>query len=869
MRVDVIANADHDAMHCVSWHIQDPSPKQSTMQATFRYDVIRTDRIKYLSHFSSGYKETQFWASAFKQYAKAATPFNADLSRVRVNYTKDDFGRYHPNSEDYNGLSLQVMNKSVRNFLVGEKAQDIDIVNSSPAVLLELIRKHDLGTECGALTNFVESHDECKQAMREAGLKNTKSIKNWMLFGAGECKPSMPAFMGAIRAELKALLPRMRMHYQTIYNKAVVADEEKREEYEKEHPRRRRMENGESVSDYESNVCGLFYNYLYQIHEGKLLRAMDTAGRDGGLWGNDVSWIHDGMVVYPTRPLGEVEFNMLSTAMKAKTGLKVRLISKPMKPALDIDVTKFPEQIVLDPNGGHLAAARIAVMAIGGSYVRDKTSEYLMQDGIWLRGEKAITTGLMARIQGLNIWRSVYNEKTEEYTEKPFTESSVETGRIITSFRALVSHATTEDFAKDVVLGGINKLAFRDGYYEFLPTPLNGKHGRFVEGGVFNTFCRVERMFPVRVQADIDFVYENIINPIFTNTEEGLKETFLAAASRAISGNMDKITYIIHGPRNSGKSALFQFMDNAFGLYVRAVPTRVFACGDGAGSESFRETSWMAEAETARIIKMSELPPSRDARKKVKMDGSKIKAFQSMKEGIMARALYSCQRPYYSLGTGFFLMNDIPEFLPLDSMDRCQLFEFPNEFVTQREKQEDWANANKLLARPEIEQFIQEDRCVNAMIHILLESYRPDPIQPLPSMIQCKEEAMVGQGDELYLNVIEVTMDANDKIVFTELKKELDKFGITDNTIAMGRAIKRIIEDEFKRHEREVPTASQIRRQDQRRQSPTFKKQFYHFIRLRPMYDGTNNGMRVNRINNGDSEGWENENGAYANGFHP
>lgn len=842
-------------------------------QVLARYDVIRTDRLRYLSHFSSGYKETQFWSSAFKQYNKAATPFNNDLSRVPINYTKDDYGRYHPSSEEYNGLCLQVMHKAVRNFLVGDKAQDIDIVNSAPTVLLELIRKHGYDSECAALANFVINHEDCKRVMRDAGLKNTKTIKNWMLFGAGDCKPSMPAFMGAIRAELKALFPRMRNHYQTIYNKAVVSDEEKRDEYEKANPRRRRTDNGEAVSDYESNVAGLFYNYLYQIHEGKLLRAMDVAGRDGGLWGNDVSWIHDGMVVYPVKPLGEREFTELATAMKAKTGLMVTLISKPMKPAMDIDVSKLPDQIVLDPNGGHLAAAKIAVMAIGKEYIRDKTSEYLMQGGIWLRGEKAINLGLMGRIQELNIWKSVFNEKTEEYTEKPFTESSVETGRIITSFRAERRDATTEDFAKDVVLGGINKLAFRDGYYEFMDEPIGGRYGRFVEKGIFNTFCRVERMFPVRVQSDIDFVFENIIHPIFSNTEEGMEKTFLAAVSRAISGNMDKITYIIHGPRNSGKSLLFQFFDNAFGMYVRAVPTRVFACGDGAGSESFRETSWMAEAETARIIKMSELPPSRDARKKVKMDGSKIKAFQSMKEGIMARALYSAQRPYYSLGTGFFLMNDIPEFLPLDSMDRCQLFEFPNEFVTQREKHEDWSNANKLLARPEIEQFIQEDRCINAIIHILLDAYRPDPIEPLPSMIQCKEEAMVGQGDELYLQVIEVTMNPDDKIVFTELKKDLDKYGITDNTIAMGRTIKRIIEDQFKRHDKEPPTLSDIRKQDKRRKSPTYKKQFYHYIRLRPMYDGTNSAMGMgSRIQDSDSQdrgGFETTTGAYADGFNP
>ena len=164
------------------------------------------------------------------------------------------------------------------------------------------------------------------------------------------------------------------------------------------------------------------------------------------------------------------------------------------------------------------------------------------------------------------------------------------------------------------------------------------------------------------------------------------------------------------------------------------------------------------------------------------------------------------------------------------------------------------------------------------MIHILLDCYRPEPIEPLPSMIQCKEEAMVGQGDEMYLQVIEVTMNPDDKIVFTELKKELDKYGITDNTTAMGRTIKRIIEEQFKRHDKEVPTAADIRKQDQRRKSPTYKKQFYHYIRLRPMYDGTNSGgmgMRINNIQDSQESdhngggGYETGRGAYASGFNP
>jgi hypothetical protein len=309
-------------------------------------------------------------------------------------------------------------------------------------------------------------------------------------------------------------------------------------------------------------------------------------------------------------------------------------------------------------------------------------------------------------------------------------------------------------------------------------------------------------------------------------------------------------------------------MDNAFGSYVRAIPPGVFAVTDGNSGDAFRQNSYMMEAELARVIKMSELPPGTSHHAKVKIDGSKIKSFQSMKEGVMARGNYKDQRPYYSLGTGFFLMNDIPEFSPSDAMDRCHLFELPNEFVSEKEKQDDPFNATKKVAKAEIEEWIREKRYTDAMIHIVLESFRPAPIVPLPSMIQCKEDVMTGLGDEQYVGVLEVTMDRNDKVVFHEIKLALEKAGIKDNVVAMGRALKRIVENEFKKHEKAVPDIKDIKRIDRQRKSPTFNKQFYYYMRLRTIHDR----VEFNREYSSSgctSGGYETARGAYASGFIP
>ena len=145
---------------------------------------------------------------------------------------------------------------------------------------------------------------------------------------------------------------------------------------------------------------------------------------------------------------------------------------------------------------------------------------------------------------------------------------------------------------------------------------------------------------------------------------------------------------------------------------------------------------------------------------------------------------------------------------------------------------------------------------------------------------------MTGLGDEQYLSVLEITMDRQDKIVFPEIKIALEKSGIRDNVVAMGRVLKRIVENEFKKHEKPVPDVKDIKRVDRQRKSPTFNKQFYHYMRLRTIYDRVeidtsykngriSNQERTDGIADDDyvgfaSKGYETMNGAsYGTGFIP
>lgn len=836
--------------------------KNMPSQVVTRFDIVRTDRLRYLSTFAGSIPEARVWVEAFKGYGESAIDLPNGTSRIKITYEKDKYGRFHVCTEDNRGLSIPRMARSLRNWIVPPESKDIDIVNSAPVVIQQLAEKH--GIQAPYLDYFVKHYQEAMDNLSDVGFKDGKAVKNWMLFSSMPGADNLPPWCDFIRRETSVIVDRLRDVYTSLWDLAIARDSQKRDEFESQSSYKRRRTNeshgGRSDSNYVKNVNGLFLNYLYQKYEGEILCAMDEIGRDIGIWDTDVSWIHDGMVVYPKMEISDDLLVKLENGIEGKTKIRVKLALKSMEPVMECDVTKFPKEVCF--RGDHKEAAAIVKISLNGEYIRDENAEYCKMGNVWSRSTDAVKLFLLGKVQDMNLHKLVFNSKTEEEEAKAFSSITSHAKQIMDSLRCMIKDPTRVDFGREVILDGESKLMFRNGYYQFLDDQHEGKYGRFIEGGHFHSFASVDFDFPLRIQADIDFVFREIIDPIFLNTETGLKELFLAAVARALAGRMDKVTYILHGPRNSGKSVLFQFLDKTFGPYCKTIPSGVFACSDGVGGgDSFRQNGFMVDAETARIIKMSELPPS-TGRSKVKMDGSKIKAFQSMKEGVVARALHHMQRPYYSLGTGFFLMNDVPEFVPLDSMDRCQLFEIPNEFVTQREKQEDPYNAFKLLARPEIERFIVEKRCCDALVHILLEAYRPTMIIPLPSMIQLKEEAMADQGDDVYLACLEVTMNPDDKVVFGDIKKALEKFGVHDNAVAMGRTLKRIIENAFKLQDRDPPSIADIKKQDYRRRSPTFKKQFYHYVRIRSMTDNNNH---FSRSNNQESD----NGGAYAPGFIP
>jgi hypothetical protein len=785
---------------------------------SLRYDLVRTDILNFLGRFPELYPETEPYKNSLRLYMEAAEPGKVKCtSMIPMPYSEGDNGRLYALADDYNGISLQGMEKSLRNCLVTEYVQDVDIINSAPTVLLHLYKKE--GFPMPHLESLVDNYEEHMENLDRLDL-NGKDVKVKTLFG-GLIDDRAPPLYHRIRHEIWNAREVMWEKYPDILKIAREHDEKDREKHEK------KRDSDGVAKEFYSNVGGKFVTNLYQSFEAKILQVLDKAGRDFGIWDDCVTFLFDGIMAHPSSPITQDQLVRLQDRIKTETGIEIKLKVKPISEQTVLDVYKIPPKIRI--TGNHLEAAEIAEFYMRKSYIRDAYAEFFHEDGIWINNPKRMKDHFLYVVQQLHIEKVSKDKKTNEDVVKPFSSLTGEAEKIIRSMKALLKVPTTNNFAGDTIMNSINKISFPDGYYEFTPYKIGKRYGHFVRGGRFDTFCKMPFDYPTDDEADKTWVMDNVFKPMFRNTDEGLMEIFLVALARAISGALDKVTYILTGPRNSGKSVVFQFLDGAFSGYTGMILPGTFSVGGKGGGDPYRQMSFMRECEAARIVKMNENPPD-DGRGRTKIDGNMIKTFQSMKEGVMARGNHVDQRPYHSLATGFFSMNDVPEFTPSDSMDRCHIIELPNEFVTQSEIDKDRENPYKILKNGQLEELLRKPKYQKALFHILADMYHPDPITPLPCMDASKDIATSGTGDEKYLEVIRVTRNPQDELRFDEIKRALETARIPDGNFRIGQTLVRIIKDNFMLYDQPAPV--DIKRIDRRRQSGTRGKMYYRYIRF-------------------------------------
>lgn len=738
-----------------------------------RYDTVNARHLKYVAQFAPSIGECQAHVKALRSYLNRAELTANGVATIPI--------VYEPNPTRLcatGGLSLQSMPRVIRNFLIPEHTVDMDVVNSAPSVISQLCKRHDIDTPC--LDAFLPVY---KQRCKDISEDHTK-IKALIFFSSGELiKEDTPGWLKALSTEIKEVIyPALRriQDYSEILKRAERAEREKREIASK------RQKRGGGA--YNENLQGIFLSYLYFHFEDQILRAMDNAGRELNYWDDHVSLIYDGMLV-TKKPGVHIDLEAVQRRVFEETGLTIKIAFKPTTNKLKVDVSKMPDKLAVVE--GDEEAANLMALILEGEAHRSDNVVFIRDRGVWTDKTDVVEQFLVAKTAQSNILKLA--ETADGPVERVYS-CEYQHARNVSKLlpRKLPDRP---NFAREMVLASECKVAFNNGYWQFTPQPdpVTGVYGRFCQGEFFDSGVQIHRPFPARVQDDIDFVMEHLIDPPFDNTTAGTKERFLHAVSRALAGHLDKVTNILVGGRDSSKSVIMQFVRNAVDGYSCCIPTAIFAVRGSSMCDSYREDAWIFDVEFARIAVISE--GKQTSTNETVFSGDSLKRFQSCKEGVSARRIRQNQREACSLVTGFMLLNDIPRFEPADAVQKCHIYNFVNRFVSAEEKAANPFKATYKIANPDVEHWVREPRYHAALFHILFEAYRPSKVVPSEEMMSDVAGLMEETGTAFYDRLLDITLDPQDKVAQTDVLKILKTVVPGINHPRIVRELQEIVND--------------------------------------------------------------------------
>lgn len=705
-----------------------------------KHDLVIKSRLEYYSLFGKSlYQGTS--TDNLNRYLSKAVKKEGDFLAIPVTYEVGDSGRLCSTS----GACLQYFPKDIRNWLIPDGAVDVDIVNAAPTILAQVGDKHGLD-----LPNLKEFADNTKAYLNQFnGGTKTSQLKGKILFAdpntAITTDDTIRIWLDLVRSDLHKL-------YQATVNMATYAslkesvdtaiielkEAEKDEESKK---KKRKTEDGSSQGKpmEHYNHQGKFLSRLYFYWETKIIKTMlEAADEEGYFESKYTSLIYDGMVVYPRRG-SRIEDTIvhLENAVMMDHDIAIKLQCKPIVTNITQDIDEKPEEIIVESDD---QAARIMAFILGDSVkkIGDASLVAKSASGLWYGGsgfdKKNPAMGHIRNQLALANMKTIRLFNGAE-KEVPYSVQSTYQDHAITCL--LPKLPMDKYFMRNIVLESRRKLRFMNGYYEFQDSidEKTGYYGTFYEDAHMDSMVEVPQDFPPFVQEDVDFVIQNVLLPIFDNTEDGLLESFLCDIARCLAGHADKSTIMMTGTRNCGKSVIGQFITTIFGPYVSTLPASILGYRSTSG-DGLTENKWVCGIENTRIGIVSEGKEA-EAGSGVQFSGETMKQVQSLKEGVMARQIYCEQRKYYSLMSVLLLMNEVPK-MDVEAVKNVRIYKIATKFVTKEDKKAMPFITEFKLRNEEVEAWSQSSKFKNlqdAFLHIIFRAYRPQQQPPLESMI--------------------------------------------------------------------------------------------------------------------------------------
>jgi len=711
-------------------------------------------------------------SSYLKNYENA----NNYIPKVNVSYVQkldkngNPIGRRYPQNSF---KCLTTMKRNLRNMLIKNIYQDIDIENCSPTILHNICNINNINNPI--LEQYINNRKNILLDLKNRlSLENESMSKQFIIeLTNGGTNTKDDLFLENYKKEIKDIINKLKQ----IDNYKVYLN---------------------YVNHLQENIDGKFISCLIYDYENKILMEAYKYFISNNF---DVGTLeYDGLKVKKNnsdgRKVKQSDLNKINTIIKKQFNFNINFVEK--KLVIDNKYTEVlnnlkPYYIIHDDVQGR----NIMQSLYNDKFVCTQANTYFMNiNNIWEeKKDKEVISSLVTFINNQNIrkiTKIVKDDETGEITDiktKSYSKESAGSKALAGLWLNSLSHNCyrNRNFNELMYNSTIGKLCFEDGVYDFKKRtfiPWNNcknVYSKYKINEKFKDIQQIDNKYIINVKKKI----------IQACLKDELVDHFLHRLSRSLAGFItDKKWCVLLGFRNSGKGVIIEMLKESFGNdYIKNMNSGNLSVKSSNG-DTAKLQSWMCDLEFARIVYSNEVSVEKN-----KLDGNTIKLIASGGDSVTARRNHENERTFKTQYTYYLCCNDLPDIVPADANQTRELYDFPWQFKNRNEINENdklkcrckkkkcncnnsqWKN-NYKIADDEIKsEFCRSKYNKLAFIKLILDSF----VDEMPYNKTINDDNLMYQnedsndGEELVLeHFIINTSNNNFKLSEKELENEIN-----------------------------------------------------------------------------------------------
>ena len=708
--------------------------------------------------------------------------------------TKYNYSKYYNNNGRIflnDKYGLQRIWSVFRGVLCDGIYSDFDMINAHPTILLYICKKYNI--YCGSLNDYVNNRDKHLENMVACDGITKNDAKLLYIKCINFNKPI--AYFNKKKIRYDAFI-RFDDEMKTIQNILITKETDLFTYIKKVRP---------------DNIGGCLVNQLLCNYENEILQKVIKYNRENKKYIVRVP-LFDGFMALNPRDKNPIDYIPTLNEISNEYGIKwsVKDHNVALKSMLDtMDINENDDVPITGSFEDLVECSKYLLSNVFKNKIFKCLGRifYSKDEILFTDDQNIIKLDLFAKLCNYDIW---IETPKKEYPLKAVINDIDKVVKVL-----MTICETNDKFYYDLYDSTLHKLCFKNGYYDF-----NTKEFKKYTPDIKTAHIVEKDYLPIVPCEDINDVFRKVIYPIFSVVldKEGQPikdERFeymqyqLTYLSRRLAGfNEDKQWAIWHGTRNTGKSALVDFIKYTYGNYIGCPSSQLFF-NKTISEDPNKQNGWLIDYQYKRLIICQELPGDRcesgDDNSQYKptrqetLNGGLVKSICSGGDSISARRLHENPIDFRMQASILFCGNNIPTFNPADCEVTMNLIHTKTVFATQ-EKIDSLEPAIKQayifhIIDPTIKtDFIRQDKYQQALIHILINAFNNPTYASLISIRDKEDNENISIDSDLdnLTKVIQITTNDSDYVSCSDIKKSLTRTNATINNTKLGNLIQQM-----------------------------------------------------------------------------